>query len=98
MKTSPPADPDVPTQESIRELLAQGLSCLEVPEEVDYISSYLVTGTFPPVPSCISPLCRDCRALMLWDMLLSRSPGSFNIQCAVTSRYYELKRHVDEIS
>lgn len=98
MKISSPADPDTPSQESIRELLAQAISHIDDPDEVSHIASYLVTGSLSELPSTLHSVTARCRTLILWTQLLDSHPTSFNIQSAVTSRYYDLKRYIDELS
>jgi hypothetical protein len=98
MKTAPSADPDIPSQESIRHLLAQALTHIEDPDEVSHIASYLVTGSLSRIPETVGSVTLRCRTLILWTQLLDSHPASFNIQSAVTSRYYDLKRYIHEIS
>jgi hypothetical protein len=98
MKTAPSADPDIPTQEDIRHLLAQALTHIEDPDELSHIASYLVTGSLSHIPDTVSSITLRCRTLILWNQLLDSHPSSFNIQSAVTSRYYDLARYLDELS
>lgn len=89
-------DPDIPTQESIRHLLAQAISHIEDPDEVSCVASYLVTGSLFNGLATIHPVTARCRTLIAWTQLLDSHPTSFNLQSAVTSRYYDLKRYIDE--
>lgn len=90
------SDPDIPTQEEIRELLAQAITHIEDPDEVSHIASYLVTGSLSKFPENITSLTLRCRTLVFWTHLLDSHPASFNLQSAVTSRYYDLKRYIDD--
>jgi hypothetical protein len=99
---------DTPTDEDIRSALAQALPYLSHAEEIEYVASYLVTGSPTPMPGLVGrQIYRSdgrvavgvhCTNLIMWARHYWQWHDDFTLTVHVTSKYYALKQELKTLS